>query len=150
VITEISHSLLPNHSEFVREPDQLKKLLQPTCERQARNTHLGQILICRGCCCGNAKKENPEVPWNWLAKIWNESGLNTHIQLSLTGCLGPCERANVVAVQHPNRQHWFGGLKTRDDYQQLLVFAQEWLESKALPEIPEQLVEREFQRWNFP
>lgn len=150
LITEVSRSLVPNHPEFIRDAQQLLALLQPSSQCKAKNIHLGQILICRGCCCGNVKKENPEVPWNWLAKLWNESGLNAHIQLSLTGCLGPCERANVVAIQHPNRQHWFGGLETRDDYQQLLIIGKDWLESKAFPEIPAQLAEKEFQRWNFP
>ena len=56
---------------------------------------LGQILVCSsGCCCGQTNKEVPAIPVDWLKKSWKEAGLLRSIQLTITGCLGPCDLTN--------------------------------------------------------
>jgi hypothetical protein len=33
---------------------------------------IGQVTICRGCCCGNTDRGLPEVPVEWLKNEWRK------------------------------------------------------------------------------
>jgi cobaltochelatase CobN len=59
---------------------------------------IGQVSVCFGCCCGRTDRGKPEVPVEWLKAEWRRRGLPKNIQLSICGCLGPCDVANVVKV----------------------------------------------------
>jgi hypothetical protein len=39
------------------------------------------------------------VPVEWLKQEWRKRGLLKHVQPSVSGCLGPCDVPNVVAIQ---------------------------------------------------
>ena len=43
---------------------------------------IGQIAICRGCCCGNTENGRPEVPVEWLKNEWRKRGLLKRVQLT--------------------------------------------------------------------
>ena len=59
---------------------------------------LGNVAVCLGCCCGNTERGKPAVPVDWLKKEWKARGLLKQIQLTISGCLGPCDVPNVVAI----------------------------------------------------
>ena len=61
----------------------------------ARGRVLGQIVICEGCCCGRPDKGFPPFPRDWLKQQWKDAKLNKSVQLTISGCLGPCDLANV-------------------------------------------------------
>jgi hypothetical protein len=42
------------------------------------------------------------------------------MQLTISGCLGPCDLANVVCLVTPQGLIWLGGLTTQTHYQRSL------------------------------
>ena len=52
---------------------------------------IGQMIVCQGCCCGATHKARPEVPVAWLKDEWRRRGLLKRVQLSVSGCVGPCD-----------------------------------------------------------
>jgi len=79
-----------------------------------------QVLVCMGCCCGRVDRGKPEVPVDWLKARWKEARLNPYIQLTISGCLGPCDLPNVVAILTETGQHWIGQLTQREHYEALV------------------------------
>ena len=67
---------------------------------------IGQLIICKGCCCGATQNGRPEVPVEWLKEEWRKRGLLKRFQLSISGCLGPCDLPNVVAINSETSSQW--------------------------------------------
>jgi hypothetical protein len=61
---------------------------------------LGQLVLCKGCCCGRTDRGLPEVPVERIKEIWQREKLNRSIQLTISGCLGPCD---VPILWHPGK-----------------------------------------------
>jgi hypothetical protein len=81
------------------------------------NTHLdyplktkrlvvGQVTVCRGCCCGDTERGRPEVPVEWLKNEWRKRGLLKRVQLTISGCVGPCDVPNVVVITRSSGTEW--------------------------------------------
>jgi len=88
--------------------------------RQTKRKSLMQVLVCLGCCCGRVERGKPEVPVDWLKARWKEARLNPYIQLTISGCLGPCDLPNVVAILTATGQQWIGQLTQREHYEALV------------------------------
>jgi predicted metal-binding protein len=88
--------------------------------RQTKRKSLMQVLVCMGCCCGRVDRGKPEVPVDWLKARWKEARLNPYIQLTISGCLGPCDLPNVVAILTETGQQWIGQLTQREHYEALV------------------------------
>lgn len=84
---------------------------------------LAHVLVCDGCCCGRTEKGRPEVPLEFLKTEWKQRKLLATIQLSISGCLGPCDLANVVSVQSHEGTVYLGKLDSLAQYQALLEWA---------------------------
>jgi cobaltochelatase CobN len=84
---------------------------------------LGHVAVCQGCCCGNTANGRPAVPVEWLKKEWRTSGLLKRIQLSISGCLGPCDVPNVVTISNENGTRWLGRITEFQQYRALLEWA---------------------------
>src|SRR5580700_8969063 len=84
---------------------------------------IGQIAVCRGCCCGNTENGRPEVPVEWLKTEWRKRGLLKRVQLTISGCVGPCDVPNVVVITTPSGTEWLGNIVSFDQYQSLLEWA---------------------------
>jgi hypothetical protein len=69
---------------------------------------IGHLTVCQGCCCGNTESGRPPVPVEWLKKEWRARGLLKRVQLTISGCLGPCDLPNVVTISNENGTQWFG------------------------------------------
>lgn len=109
---------------------------------------LAQILICVGCCCGQTQRGHPEVPLDWLKKCWKERKLNQTIQLTISGCLGPCDLTNVACLVTPKEIFWFGNLNKQSDYKELLDWATCSVKTQKLLPLPEELIKHIFNRFN--
>jgi hypothetical protein len=78
-----------------------------TTERHA----LAQVVICKGCCCGEANNGRPPVPDEHLKSIWKkERLLKTVLLISTQGQVMRCRKSPllhsariVVLVVVPNR-----------------------------------------------
>ena len=84
---------------------------------------IGQVTICRGCCCGNTDRGLPEVPVEWFKKEWRTRGLLKRVQLTISGCVGPCDVPNVVVITSSSGTEWLGNITNFDQYRSLLEWA---------------------------
>jgi cobaltochelatase CobN len=79
-------------------------------ELQTKRKVIGQMTVCSGCCCGAVHRGKPEVPVEWLKNEWRSRGLLKVLQLTIAGCMGPCDLNNVVRISGPAEDVWLGGV----------------------------------------
>jgi cobaltochelatase CobN len=84
---------------------------------------IGHVMVCSGCCCGAVNRGKPEVPVEWLKREWRSRGLLKNIQLTISGCLGPCDLPNVVRISGPGIEIWIGNVNRLEQYSVLLEWA---------------------------
>ena len=113
----------------------------------ARGRVLGQIVCCEGCCCGRTDKGFGPFPRDWIKQRWKDEKLNKSVQLTISGCVGPCDLANVVCVISPKGMQWFGGLQEQRHYDLLLDWASASRDAGALLELPAELNRHRFERF---
>ncbi len=114
---------------------------------RTRRKPLAQIVLCQGCCCGQTSRGMPAVPLDWLKPIWKSEKLNKFVQLTVSGCLGPCDLPNVCCIVTPEEQTWYGRLTTKEDYGILLDWASRCRAQGGLVPLPVELEHLRFQRW---
>ncbi|MET3808655.1 (2Fe-2S) ferredoxin [Nakamurella sp. UYEF19] len=89
------------------------------------------VTVCRGCCCGTARK-HPEVDHDeQLRRLTAAVGDIGQIRV-VKGCLGQCERSNVMVVTPSTLGRLFGGRPIwlgRILDQELLTAVAEWINS---------------------
>ena len=83
---------------------------------------LAQLVLCKGCCCGRTDKGRPELPEERLTTAWKNEHLLKTIQLTVSGCLGPCDVPNVVQIVTPEGTEWYGRIEGAA-YDQLVEWA---------------------------
>lgn len=105
---------------------------------------LGQVLICVGCCCGRPDKGKPAVPLDRLKGEWKRRKLLPAIQLTISGCLGPCDLVNVACVAAPQGLTWLGGLTLAEEYEALLEWATRSADARRLLPLPDRLAAHVF------
>jgi hypothetical protein len=116
-------------------------------ERRTKRKSLMQVLVCIGCCCGRVDRGKPEVPVDWLKAEWKAARLNPYIQLTISGCLGPCDLPNVVAVLTETGQQWIGQLTQREHFEALVQWGRACGAARRLEPPPPVLRERFFERF---
>lgn len=97
--------------------------LMPEFALTTKRLVLGHVTVCQGCCCGNIANGRPAVPVEWLKTEWRARGLLKRIQLSISGCLGPCDVPNVVTISNESGTLWLGGITEFHQYRELLEWA---------------------------
>jgi predicted metal-binding protein len=100
---------------------------------------LGQLTVCNGCCCGDTDRGRPAVPVEWLKEEWRRRGLLKKVQLTISGCLGPCDVPNVVAITTASGTQWFGNITEISEYQCLLAWASRCKEAGVSLPLPTEL-----------
>ena len=117
--------------------------MQLTTKRQA----LAQVVFCQGCCCGRTDRGRPELPAEQLKEIWKSEKLNRTVQLTISGCLGPCDLTNVALVMLPEGNVWLGCMDGEEVYESLVTWVRAChAEGRVLP-LPEQLESLRFERF---
>jgi len=111
---------------------------------QTRRLILAQVNVCNGCCCGQTQKGRPEVPLQWLKSEWKGRGLLKRVQLSISGCLGPCDVANVVMITSSEGTQWLGRLDGQRHYDLLADWAERSKNADKLQPLPEELRSKSF------
>jgi cobaltochelatase CobN len=97
---------------------------------------IGQVIVCQGCCCEATQKDRPEVPVEWLKDEWRRRGLLKRMQLSISGCVGPCDVPNVVVVSSETGSQWLGNITDFNQYRSLLEWAVNSVKAGRLVELP--------------
>jgi len=111
---------------------------------QTKRVVLAQVSVCLGCCCGAVERGKPAVPVDWIKKEWKERGLKKSIQLTISGCLGPCDLPNVVSISSQDETVWLGTLSKLEDYAVLLEWASANARARRLLPLPKGLTEFRF------
>jgi cobaltochelatase CobN len=93
------------------------------CPLKTKRLVIGQITVCRGCCCGNVERGLPAVPVEWLKNEWRKRGLLKRVQLTISGCVGPCDVPNAVVITTSAGTEWLGNIVELDQYRSLLEWA---------------------------
>jgi cobaltochelatase CobN len=121
-----------------------------TQEESASRTQaqVAQIVLCRGCCCGKTERGFPAVPVERIKALWKTEKLNRTVQLTVSGCLGPCDVPNVVLVLTAAGPEWFANIAGDAVYDTLVDWAQRCHASKAALPLPAELNVYRLQRFD--
>jgi hypothetical protein len=106
-----------------------------------------QLLLCKGCCCGRTDRGLPEVPVDRIKAIWKAEKLNRAVQLTISGCLGPCDLPNVAVVVTAAGTEWFGRLAGDAIYDAIIAWARACQEAGSTLPLPENLNRLRFERF---
>lgn len=112
-----------------------------------KRTPLAQLVFCQGCCCGRTDRGRPELPVEMLKDVWKTEKLNQSVQLTISGCLGPCDLANVALVITPDGNQWLGKMQGEATSAALVGWARACHREGRLLPIPTELEDRQFERF---
>ena len=103
-----------------------------------------KVTVCEGCCCGNVDKGHPEVPVNYLLDAWNEYDIAKHVELEISGCLGPCSKHNVSILKIYDKEIWIGELNEESHYKAIVEWASKFSSIQGGHAIPKILQDHVF------
>jgi cobaltochelatase CobN len=131
----------------------MASVCQPAVERPnpavpvTKRTAIAQVACCVGCCCGRTDRGFPPVPVERLKAVWKEEKLNRTVQLTISGCLGPCDMANVILVMTAAGTEWFGGIDDEAIFDAVIAWARACQAKEALLPLPAVLDTYRFKRF---
>ena len=108
---------------------------------------IGQMIVCQGCCCGATHKDRPEVPVEWLKDEWRKRGLLKRFQLTVSGCVGPCDVPNVVEINSDAGSHWLGNITDFNQYRSLVDWAARSVDAGHLLDLPREFTDHLLLPW---
>lgn len=114
---------------------------------KSKHKSKGQLLLCKGCCCGKTERGLPEVPVDRIKAAWKSEKLNKVIQLTISGCLGPCDLPNVAVLLTPEGSTWLGNLAGDAHYDALIEWARASAAQGSPLPLPEELASYRFERF---
>lgn len=120
---------------------------EPVARVETKRSVFAQILVCNGCCCGREDKRKPSIPVDELKRAFKERKLLKTVQLTISGCLGPCDVLNVFTILTEDGQQWFGGIRTHEPFLALIDWAEECRELGAVAPFPDILEPYRFDRF---
>jgi hypothetical protein len=106
-----------------------------------------QLVLCKGCCCGRTDRGLPEVPVERIKAAWKAEKLNRGVQLTISGCLGPCDLPNVAVLVTASGMEWYGRLDGPAHYDALIAWARSCLAAGTALPAPSSLAEHRFERF---
>jgi cobaltochelatase CobN len=106
-----------------------------------------QVLLCKGCCCGRTDRGLPEVPVERIKAIWKAEKLNRVVQLTVSGCLGPCDLPNVAVIASAGGLAWYGRLEGDAPYDTLIAWARASVAAGIALPPPAELEAHRFERF---
>jgi cobaltochelatase CobN len=89
------------------------------------------------------------VPVERIKSIWKAEKLNRAVQLTISGCLGPCDLPNVAVVVTAASMEWFGRLEDDAAYDALITWARECFAAGTIVPLPATLNAHRFSRFEI-
>jgi len=118
--------------------------MAPPESLKTKRFKLAQMTVCLGCCCGRVDKGKPPVPVDRLKSAWKENKLLKYVQLSISGCIGPCDVPNVVKVSSARGQEWIGNIADPAEFEFLIDWALAVKQAGKLLPLPARFDDRRF------
>ena len=81
----------------------------------------------------------------WLKQEWKLRGLLKRVHLTITGCLGPCDVPNVIAITSSEGTQWLARITTRRQYLMIADWAEQSKNADRLLPLPKELREHAMQ-----
>jgi hypothetical protein len=106
-------------------------------ERQDKTTSSGAGRRMQGMLLRSHGQGKAGVTAGASKRYWKRERLLRTIQLTVSGCLGPCDVPNVVQVITPEGTEWYGDLDKEAHYQALIDWARACHTTKSLMPRPE-------------
>lgn len=104
-------------------------------------------MLCKGCCCGRTDRGLPEVPVERIKAVWKAEKLNRGVQLTISGCLGPCDLPNVAVLVTATGTQWYGLIDGDAHYDALIAWARACVAGGANLPPPDLLARHRFDRF---
>jgi cobaltochelatase CobN len=82
-----------------------------------------------------------------IKAVWKSEKLNRGVQLTISGCLGPCDLPNVALVVTGAGMHWYGLIDGDPDYDALIAWARACVAEGCVAPLPKVLESRRFERF---
>jgi cobaltochelatase CobN len=76
----------------------------------AKRAHL--MVCAKGCCCGRTERGFAGVPVDFYKEEYRKRKIRKLVQLTMSGCLGPCPLANVALLFFDGRPVWFQSINS--------------------------------------
>jgi cobaltochelatase CobN len=99
----------------------------------------GHLMVCaKGCCCGRTERGHAAVPVDFYKQEYKRRKIRNRIQLTMSGCLGPCPLSNVTLLFFDGRPVWLQSINSAP----LIVAVYDYIErmlaaDRYLPPPPE-------------
>lgn len=98
-----------------------------------------EVLLCRGCCCGTARK-HPDTDHQQQERILAAAGSRCPTaRVRTVGCLGPCSYSNVVVIRpigSSGERTWLGRINTLAQTLSLSAWIEAGADLDSLPAQP--------------
>jgi cobaltochelatase CobN len=110
----------------------------------------GQLFVCSdACCCGQVDSANPAVPLDQLQTEWEQRKLRNKVHLTIGGCLGPCDLANVAMLLFDGRSIWLHSFHTAEQVTALYDYIEAMLQVQSFLPTPPSLQPYEFNAFDW-
>jgi len=107
----------------------------------------GHLFVCKGCCCGNVETGHPAVPLERFKQEWKERGIRKRVHLTISGCLGPCEVANVVLLVFQGAAVWLHSINSDSDVLDVYDYIGELMDQRRFQPPTGPLAAKVFERF---
>ena len=112
---------------------------------------IGHLFVCAdACCCGHTEQGLPPVPLDALQSGWEGRRLRNDVHLTIGGCLGPCDLANVAMLLFDGRSVWFHSFHTEQQVASLYDYIERMLDQQSYLPPPPELAEFQFNAFDCP
>jgi cobaltochelatase CobN len=111
----------------------------------------GHLFVCAdACCCGRVEDGNPPVPREALQREWEGRRVRNDVHLTIGGCLGPCDLANVAMLLFDGRSIWLHSFSTEEQVIALYDYVDAMLAAGSYLEPPPELAPFVFNGFDWP
>jgi cobaltochelatase CobN len=102
----------------------------------AKRAHL--MVCAKGCCCGHTERGHAAVPVDFFKQEYKRRKIRKVVQLTMSGCLGPCPLANVVLLFFDGQPVWFQSINGEPQIRAIFDYIERMLSADGyLPPPPE-------------
>lgn len=102
----------------------------------AKRAHL--MVCAKGCCCGRTERGHAAVPIDFYKQEYKKRKIRKWVQLTMSGCLGPCPLSNVVLLFFDGHPVWFQSVNGDAPIRAIFDYVEQMLAADGyLPPPPE-------------
>src|ERR1700744_4595710 len=106
----------------------------------------GHLMVCaKGCCCGRIDRGFPAIPIDFFKAEYKRRKIRNRVQLTMAGCLGPCQLANVVLLFFDGRPIWFQSINHESQIAAIYDYVEAMLRADGFMPPPAELAEYVFE-----